>query len=209
MRRPLFPAAAALVAAVVSLNASVPVARAATYPTPSPYPISWQLEFSHAVPKRIAVDTGTGTPEPFWYMTYTVTNNTREERMFLPFFEMVTGTGQTLRSDKNIPVSVFDAVKRREGNRLLENFLAIGGEIRIGVDQARDGVAIWREPDARMGRFSIFAGGLSGEAVTAKGPDGKDLFLRKTLQLNYFIRGDEVYPGEDEVNVDAERWVMR
>ena len=33
--------------------------------------------------------------------------------------------------------------------------------------------------------------------------------LRKTLQLNYFIRGDEVYPGEDEVNKDSEEWVMR
>ena len=27
--------------------------------------------------------------------------------------------------------------------------------------------------------------------------------FRKTLQMNYFIRGDEVYPGEDEVNQDA------
>ena len=33
--------------------------------------------------------------------------------------------------------------------------------------------------------------------------------LRKTLQLNFFIRGDEVFPGEDEVNKDSEDWIMR
>jgi hypothetical protein len=44
-------------------------------------------------------------------------------------------------------------------------------------------------------------------------PEGhirKDLIiLRKTLQLNFFIRGDEVYPGEDEVNKGSETWIMR
>ena len=40
--------------------------------------------------------------------------------------------------------------------------------------------------------------------------DLKDLvILRKTLQLNFFIRGDEVYPGEDEVNQKDEEWIMR
>jgi len=208
MRRPLVSAAAAVAAIAFVLAAPTP-SQAEPYPVPSPYPISWELEFEHATPKRIAVDTGTGTPQPYWYMTYTVTNNSREERTFLPFFEMVTNTGQTLRSDKGLHKAVFDAIKRREGNRLLEDFLQIGGSIRIGPDQARDGVAIWPEPDARMGRFSIFVGGLSGEAVITKGPDDKNVFLRKSLQLNYFIRGDEVYPGEDDVNVDAERWVMR
>ena len=33
--------------------------------------------------------------------------------------------------------------------------------------------------------------------------------LRKTLQLNFYIRGDEVYPGEDEVNKEGESWIMR
>jgi hypothetical protein len=68
-----------------------------------------------------------------------------------------------------------------------------------------------------MGRFSIFVGGLSGESTElkddkgqpVKGADGRPTILRKTLQLNFFIRGDEVYPGEDEVNINAEAWVMR
>ena len=63
----------------------------------------------------------------------------------------------------------------------------------------------------------IFVGGLSGEAVRlknddgteAKNAEGKPIILRKTLQLNYHIRGDEVYPGEDEVDKEPEAWVMR
>jgi hypothetical protein len=60
-----------------------------------------------------------------------------------------------------------------------------------------------------MGRFSIFVSGLSGETATTKGPEGKDVILRKTLQLNYLIRGDDVYPGEDDVNENPSEWVMR
>ena len=35
------------------------------------------------------------------------------------------------------------------------------------------------------------------------------VILRKTLQMDFFIRGDEVYPGEAEVNSDGENWIMR
>ena len=45
--------------------------------------------------------------------------------------------------------------------------------------------------------------------IDVKGPDGKPVILRKTLQLNYLVRGDDVYPGEDEVNENPEVWVMR
>ena len=40
-------------------------------------------------------------------------------------------------------------------------------------------------------------------------PEKDVVILRKTLQLNYVIYGDAVYPGLDEVNVRPEAWVMR
>jgi hypothetical protein len=112
---------------------------------------------------------------------------------------------------------VFQRIKAREKNRFLEHYTSVAGALRLGEDEAKEGVAIWKEPNPEMGRFSIFVSGLSGEHVIMKDADGKELkdaegrpiILRKTLQLNYLIRGDEVYPGEDEVNVDAEQWVMR
>ena len=183
---------------------------AAGYPQPSPYPISWELEFTHGTPKRVVVDLpGSGVPQAYWYMTYRVTNNTGQERTFLPVFELLGNDGKVIRSEQVVPPKVFERIQQREGNQFLEPALQIAGEIRLGEDEARDGVAIWPEPSPEMGSFSIFVTGLSGENVKVKGADDQETFLRKTLQLNYFVRGDDVFPGEDEVNENAERWIMR
>jgi hypothetical protein len=122
---------------------------------------------------------------------------------------MLTNDGQIIRSDNGIPAVVFDRIKGREKKPFLEPFHKIGGTLLVGEDQARDGVAIWLEPPGKMGRFSIFVEGLSGETATVKVGE-KEEILRKELQLNYHIRGDEVFRGEDELNVDTARvWVMR
>ena len=206
-------------------------ARAGDYPEPSPYPISWELDFKHDTPRRIVVRVPGQGNRAYWYMTYSVVNNTGEDRMFLPRFEMVTRDGKIHRSDKGVPLQVFEEIKRRERPRypFLEPHFKVSNTLRVGEDQAKDGVAIWPEPMTEMGNFSIYVSGLSGETVTLKMVDGKPVrvkpensaqelkgvdekdvvILRKTLQLNYVIYGDEVYPGLDEVNVRPQAWVMR
>lgn len=188
------------------------------YPKPSLYPTSWELSFTHGVPQRIVVQAaGDPAPKAYWYLTYTVTNSTQQEQIFLPVFELLAEDGQIVRSDRNIPAVVFDAIKTREKKPLLEPFTKITGEVLLGDDQARDGVAIFPEPSTRMGTFSVFVAGLSGESAQLKDSsgnpamdsEGKPIVLRKTLRLNYHISGDEVYPGEDEINTKAEEWVMR
>jgi hypothetical protein len=195
----------------------IPFTRA-DYPKPSPYPITWQFKFEHAIPHRVVVEVpGQSAPVAYWYMTYTVTNNTDQERTYLPVFEMLTNEGKVIRSDDNIPKVVFDKIKDREKKPLLEPWTKVGGELLLGEDQAKDGVAIWQEPTPRMGKFSFFVNGLSGEHVelkddqgnVMKDKDGNPIILRKTLKLDYHIRGDEVYPGEDEVDPQPEEWVMR
>src|SRR4051794_23644324 len=190
----------------------------APYPTPSPYPKSWELKFDYGTPKRIVVDVpGTSVPQAYWYFTYTVTNNSDKEQMFLPMFELLTRDGRVIRSDRNIPRRVFDAIKTREKKPFLEPFPNIEGQIRLGEDQAKEGVAIWPEPEPRMGQFSIFVNGLSGETAMlkdsagepVKNAEGNPVILRKTLQLNFIVRGDEVYPGEDLVAEKPKEWVMR
>jgi hypothetical protein len=209
MRR-FYPAV--LLIALFCLTCAVPavIVRAAdSFPKPSPYPKSWELKFDHGKPKRVVVKTAKGVPQAFWYMTYTVTNDTNQEQLFLPALELVTEDGRIVRNDINIPAGVFDVIKHQEGQRFLEPAELVGGKLRIGPEQAKDGLAIWPEPSPEMGNFQIYVSGLSGEAATVKGPDGKDVILRKTLQLNYLVRGDEVYPGEDEVNENPQEWVMR
>jgi hypothetical protein len=207
------------------LSLATVVRAAADFPKPSPYPISWELKFTHGIPKRIVVAVpNSPSPLAYWYMTYTVTNDGDKEQNFLPQFEMLTDNGKVIRSDVNIPQRVFEAIKSAEHDKYLEPIGSVTGQIRLGEAEARDSVAIWPESLPRMGHFSIFLTGLSGEAVMLKLVNGdfqkvdqaqdmknlKDLvILRKTLQLNFFIRGDEVYPGEDEVNQKDEEWIMR
>ena len=223
----LAPALALFVGLVIA--ASPAARRAGDYPEPSPYPIAWELKFDHSRPKRIVVQIPGQGPRAFWYVTFTVTNETEENQTFLPVFEMLTRDGKIIQSDKNVPFHVFDAIKRKEQNRYLLPSAKIGGVLRVGEDQARDGVAIWPEPMTEMGSFSIFVSGLSGETVTMKMVDGKPvkvkpenisqelkgvkkedvIVLRKTLQLNHVIYGDDRFPGLDQVNVKESQWVMR
>lgn len=206
----------AFLTAIAAFSALVPLTRPlsapvyADYPRPALVPASWELSFTHGTPQRIVVDIPGKGSQAFWYMTYTVTNNSSQEQLFLPVFEMLTADGRVVRSDRSIPGLVFDRVKEREKRTFLEPFYKTAGTLLVGEAEAKDGVAIWPEVQLRMGQFSIFVEGLSGETSTVKLAD-KDVILRKQLQLNYHIRGDEVYPGEDEINTDdpAEQWVMR
>ena len=232
MSRPVVAAVAVLLAAMIVR----PVAAAPDYPVPSTYLISWQLDFRHGKPTRIAVDLpGDPVPKAYWYLTYTVTNNGDKEQRFYPQMDLVTADGKVHPADQHIPKRVYDEIKLAERNPRLESFLTIDGPVRIGPAEARDGVAVWPETQLRMDHFQVYVAGLSGESVTLKkADDGKmvkatpdDIVksdqamiadpkapsllttLRKTLQLNYFIRGDDVYPGEDPVDVDPEEWIMR
>lgn len=202
--------ALALIAPVIVLAAANPVS--AKVPEPSLYKISWELDFKHGVPKRVVVDT-----TAYWYLTYTVTNNTGQEQTWRPNFQMMTDDGKMIKSDRGIGIEVFDKIKATEGDRFLQPATQITGPLRQGEDQAKDGVAIWKEPNPRMGTFKIFIQGLSGEKAALTDDDGKEMkgsdglpeFLRKTLELDYQVLGDEFYPERHEVHELGHKWVMR
>jgi len=103
---------------------SAATARGGDFPEPSPYPISWELKFDHSKPKRIVVTSPGQGSRAYWYVTYTVTNESKDDQTFLPIFEMVSKDGKILRSDKGVPPQVFDAIKKREGNRFLQHATA-------------------------------------------------------------------------------------
>ncbi len=199
---------------------------AADYPKPSPYPITWEFTFEHKAPRRIVVSVpNSPTPKAYWYMPYTVTNEGEETQTYFPQFELMTEDGKIVRARKDVPKAVFDRIRSIERNDLMVPPTKVGGELQPGVDQARDSVAVWEEPDPDMGTFRIFVGGLSGEFVelksqttgeVLKNAKGNPIVLRKTLQLTYSVNGDEVYPGEDvvregegRIGKNAKVWVMR
>jgi hypothetical protein len=200
------------------------------YPEPSPYPVSWELKFEHGTPKRIVVSVPGQAPQAYWYMTYRVTNDTGQEQLFLPLFEMLTRDGKIHVSDRGISGRVFDAIKDREGNRFLQRRSKVEGTLRQGEAMAMDSVAIWKQPMDEMGTFTIFVSGLNGEANTYKKMPNGDLVkldpskmteetkgvpkeqlltLRKTLKLDYQIYGDERVTPNPEAVSKGQSWVMR
>ncbi len=182
----------------------------ADYPTPSPYPVSWELTLTHSDPKRILVQgPGDSNPAAYWYITYHVVNKTdRDTILFYPSFEMMLEDGRVIRSDMGIAPAVFDAIKQREHLKYLQSEDVIGGELRQGEDQSKDGVAIWAEPRLRMGTFTIFIAGFWGESATVKVGD-KDVVLHKTLELTYHLDSDENNPGRGSLVEKNEQYVMR
>ena len=188
------------------------------FPQPSPYPVSWEVSFTHELPKRIVVQVpGEAQPQAFYYMAYTVINDTDREQTFLPVFTLVTKAGDAIHSDRNISPKVFDAIKKRAGDPHLQDIFQIAGALRVGEDQQKHGVAIWKEPAKRMGSFQIYVEGLSGETAKVmdakgqpiKGADGQPITLFKTKQLDFTVYGDEIAPQNDSVRQEGESWVMR
>ena len=212
---PTLLAAAALAAPYAP--AALSPARA-EFPTPSAYPVSWQFDFEADPLRRIVVNVpGERQPQAYYYLTYTVTNDTDRERPFLPVFTLVTREGRAIRSDQSVPYKVFDSVKQRLRDAGLQDFVGVAGDLRVGEDQQKRGVAIWPAPLREMGSFQVYVEGLSGETAnptnpdgsTLAGPDGRPITLRKALQLDYTVYGDEVNPQNDRIVKQGQTFVMR
>jgi hypothetical protein len=212
-----FAPALALALAGAAFFSSPGATLAKKFPEPAVVPVAWELTFRHAAPRRIIVDVpGRSTPTAYWYLTYTVVNNTNMDQFFTPMFEMVTEDGKVYRGDNAIPKAVLEAIRKRENNSSIKSASQIEGKIRQGEEQAQDGVAIWEEPRSSMRSFSIFVSVLSGEFVimkddqgqTMKGSDGAPVIVRKTLELDYQIRGGGI-PDDQRLEAKPEKWVMR
>jgi len=158
-------------------------------PEPSPAPVTWELKFDPTPPMRISVDLGKG-PQTFWYMLYTVTNNTGQDIDFHPEIVRVNeieteataeqaasqpAAAPTITVDPAI-VGVHPAVfkKIQEAHKRTHPFLkqpvdAIG-KLLQGQDNALTSVAVFPDLDPRVSKFTIYVTGLSGEQITKPNP---------------------------------------
>jgi len=143
-------------------------------------------------------------------------SSTDREQVFLPTFDLLTKEGRVVKSDMETSAAVFNAIARREAKWPLKPALENAGPILVGEDQAKYGVAIWEEPSSEPGMFSVYVTGLSGETAPLtdsegkpiNDKDGQPILLRKTLQLDFNVRGDELYAG-DPIDQTGKQWVMR
>ena len=192
-------------------------------PEPSLVPSTdtWQLEIElHGQPQLLTITLpGDTEPQRFWYILYTVTNNSDQDVEFYPQFELLTNTFRLRQAGVGVRRPVFEAVRHRYHSAvpLLEPASMVTGRVLLGRDNARDSVAIFKDFDPRATSVSVFASGFSNETVTVAHPMLKDadtgvpkqVLLRKTLRLNYQVPGDEYNPDSRVMLYRDREWIMR
>lgn len=196
-------------------------------PAPAEAPLSWELDIECQTPTPIRVQVpGDSQPSLFWFMRYTVTNRTGEDQIFAPSFVLYTDTGQSLRNGQDVPALVYDTIKKVYNAPLLRDTASITGKILQGEDNAKDGVAIWKDFDPKAGGFDIFVGGLSGETVEIKLPAPTEItltdamgqkitktvdtmVLAKNLRLRYKVAGEAANRPNVTPTLESKGFVMR
>jgi hypothetical protein len=173
-------------------------------PTPSVVPVSWELNIKHFAPERLVVEGKT-----YWFMRYTVINNTGRDILFTPEFELLTDTGQVVPSFKDVPKDVFKKIKALYNNSLLQSQNEILGKILQGEDNAKDGVILFADVDPQSRVFQVFISGLSGETAEVKNPvTSKTVVLQKTLVLEYTVPGEAINIEPHPI-FKGSKWVMK
>jgi hypothetical protein len=196
-------------------------------PAPSDAATDWQLDITYDAPRPIRITLpGERGSRLYWYMTFTVTNNTGEDRPFIPEVTLYTDTGQIVRGGKDVNPFVYQTIKKIHNNPLLGDMVSISGKILQGQDNAKDGMVVFHDFDPQAGGFNIFFGGLSGETtvvelprpvpVTTIAPDGSDrvvekqqIVLAKTLALRYALGVQAANRINASPTLISEEWIMR
>ncbi len=197
----------------------------------------WNLDIVYEEPLPILITSPKGEKQVYWYVIYTITNNTGADRTYVPSFILFTDTGQVCQAGVN--PAAFEAVKKLRSVKYpnLENAVqmvsikTLPGEpgvknpqntqIKMGDDNARTGVAIFSSLDRQTRKFTIFIQGLSGEYIERPGrPNDKiepnhlaegDKLLRlyKTLALAYDLPGDQWWQNLDTPVFTGRKWTWR
>ncbi len=183
------------------------VSAVVAYPTPSAFPIRWELEFQPG-DLRLYVDDLEETH--YWYFTYTVINRTGRDQIWAPNFVLFTDAGSIRRSGEDVPARITEEIFDMLGNELIETQYEILGEILQGREHAKEGLVIWPADERSITEMSLFIAGISGETARVTNPlTGENLLLRKTLQRDYLIPGNPSARGSEPVEMAEQRWIFR
>lgn len=181
-------------------------------------PGQWTVEAKFEQPQQLVLPWGGNGAARYWYMIVSVTNRTNDDVDFYPHCELMTDTFEILPAGRNVPPVVFEQIKRRHQSQypFLELLSAVENRILQGEDSTKDIAIIWRDFDTRATSFKVFLTGLSNETAVVDHPVATDasgmpvqIFLRKTLALDYTLRGDPALRDTVEVVYKDKNWVMR
>ena len=212
-----------LIGALITLN----LLPAGAAPQPHDAQVEWEISFNYKKPQPIMVKIpGKDKPQLYWYLTFRVANLTGKDRMFVPQFVLYTKTGQMIKAGESVNPIVFSTIKKIHNAPLMQNMVNITGKLLQGEDNAKHGVAIFKDFDPKAATFDIFVSGLSGETATIKlpkpiiitetDPNGKKtttkketIQLSKTLDLKYTFGVEPTNRANSKLKLLSKSWVMR
>jgi hypothetical protein len=179
----------------------------------------WTLEVRYEHPQQMVMPWGPQGETRYWYMIVSVTNHTGRDVEFYPKCDLLTDTFQIVPAGRGVTPAVFAAIKQRHQSRypFLEPLETAGNRILQGEDNARDIAIIWPDFDTQALGFKVFMTGLSNETAVVPHPVALDaaggkpvpVYLRKTLEVTYALRGDPALRSSVEVVYKGQDWVMR
>lgn len=208
---------------LLSVAAVIFLAETAAFCAPEPAVVpganQWTLNIVFTQPEQITVKiSDQEKAQRFWYIIITVTNNSKIDVPFYPGCELLTDTMQVIPAYRDTRNIVFDKIKARHKKKFpfLESLEYAGNKILQGQDNTKDFAIIWPDFDAKAKNISLFIAGLSNEIKAVDHPTKKDpngnpekIYLKKTLELQYSIGGDEELRESGTLAFKGKRWVMR
>lgn len=179
-------------------------------PEPDPVPRRWQLDIAPGTLHLTSIDVPGIGPRMYLYLDYSVVNNSGQDLLFAPSFELANGEGEILRSGRDVPQVVTEAIQKSLQNPFSEDQISIIGTLLQGRENGKDGVVIWPVTDANPERITIYAAGFSGETATVEPPNSDQRYvLRKTLRIDFDSPGDLVGTRSEAIPAREQTWIMR
>ncbi len=202
------------VLAVLLVVVGVVAVTAARPPEPNPIPVRWQLDLDVGPLRVASVDTPGQGPTLYYYLTYTVTNNTDQDILLAPSFELSTETGIDVVGGQGVPASVTRELLNRLDNPLLSDQVSMIGVLRRGEAYARGGLVVWPVRDTEADQARIYMAGFSGETdrirlIDRESGNPRDVVLRKTLMAVHEVPGHVEGVGSSPITRSETRWIMR
>lgn len=179
-------------------------------PEPDPVPRRWELSLDVGPMRVITIDVPGLGARKYLYLTYTVVNDSKQDVLLAPAFDLSLGRGEVIRGGRDVPQAVTSRVIAGLQDMLVQDSVGIIGEIGQGKENARRGVVIWPVTNYNPEQIVVYAAGFSGETKTVVSPDGKERYvLRKTARLEFRAPGELTGVGSMELELAGRSWIMR
>ena len=192
-------------------------------PRDAPISTSWQFDVTVHDPQRITLTLpGDSQPSTFWYMLYTVTNNTGQDQYFYPSFRFVTDTLAVVEGGANVSPAVYQGIAARHRGQypFMQAPMDVTGLLLQGQANRRTSVAIFHDFDRKAKQFTCFASGFSGEIKRISNPtfdpkrgesdqNRRSFILRRTMAITYDLPGDARTRDRATPVRRSRKWVMR